>query len=313
MNPTIARIALDWFTAERKALATEIRSIARDAKIDGRLAESEKIELEADAGGGAPTPDELMIATDRVYQVLRGEVRWSEASPGDRAVWRGRMRDIEKFESWWRQTIHDDDAAMVSPIDEAELPPVPRRRQDRSQLQNYPTRAGRQGGVYEGDAVQQWPVPQRSPRLRGYRERRWWNFYDTARFEPERPWHASEWLFGNKNVGDRFLTNLDVAGQFGHDTSFVILAFYVDISDLDALRWVASNTMFQFFIGARPETPCMFVRDLFMGIPLRRPLIIPPRQNFSCRLDYKERPPADLGPFDLVFHVDGLLTTDVNL
>lgn len=43
-------------------------------------------------------------AVPRVRRVFAGEVRWSEASPGDKAVWIGRPRDVAKFltaESAW--------------------------------------------------------------------------------------------------------------------------------------------------------------------------------------------------------------------
>lgn len=40
--------------------------------------------------------DILAIAVPRVEAVLLGEVRWSEASPGDRAIWVGRARNVEE-------------------------------------------------------------------------------------------------------------------------------------------------------------------------------------------------------------------------
>lgn len=42
--------------------------------------------------------DILAIAVPRVLAVFSGEVRWSEASPGDKAIWRGRPRDIEAWQ-----------------------------------------------------------------------------------------------------------------------------------------------------------------------------------------------------------------------
>lgn len=43
--------------------------------------------------------DRLALAVPRVTAVFAGEVRWSEASPGDRAVWVGRSRNLEHHET----------------------------------------------------------------------------------------------------------------------------------------------------------------------------------------------------------------------
>lgn len=54
--------------------------------------------------------DIYTLAVPRVRKVFEGEVRWSEASPGDRAIWKGRPRDIERakhrgptgiYQSYW--------------------------------------------------------------------------------------------------------------------------------------------------------------------------------------------------------------------
>lgn len=56
------------------------------------------IAAERDAGNLVGVDDPTPIALDRVRLVLAGEVRWSEALPGDRAIWRGRARDVRLYE-----------------------------------------------------------------------------------------------------------------------------------------------------------------------------------------------------------------------
>lgn len=43
--------------------------------------------------------DRLAEGVPRVRKVFSGEVRWSEASPGDKAVWVGRPRNVEQYNS----------------------------------------------------------------------------------------------------------------------------------------------------------------------------------------------------------------------
>lgn len=47
---------------------------------------------------GLAEGDLIARALPRVVAVFSGEVRWSEASAGDKAIWRGRPRDIESFQ-----------------------------------------------------------------------------------------------------------------------------------------------------------------------------------------------------------------------
>ncbi len=44
--------------------------------------------------------DLYALAVPRVRQLFAGEVRWSETSPGDKAIWRGRPRDVEHTPQW---------------------------------------------------------------------------------------------------------------------------------------------------------------------------------------------------------------------
>lgn len=50
--------------------------------------------------------DKLALAMPRVRAVFAGEVRWSEASPGDRAVWVGRPRSPQHIESRHGASVH---------------------------------------------------------------------------------------------------------------------------------------------------------------------------------------------------------------
>jgi hypothetical protein len=65
------------------------------------------------------------------------------------------------------------------------------------------------------------------PRLAGVRERRHQPFYDTLVRTTGNPAPAignSTRLFGNANVGQLALTNLQVAGQLASDQTYVALA-----------------------------------------------------------------------------------------
>jgi hypothetical protein len=230
-----------------------------------------------------PTDDELAIVCDRVYQVISGNVLWKECGPGDRAVWKARFRDIVRFERSVR------DQAASKPLESPK--PSFRERHEASGRRLAP-----------------------GPRVPGYRERRWWNYYDTWENvgRDGDKWYSKQErrLFGNKNIGMPFLTNLQVPGQTGSDETFVVEILYVHVSSLAALHWAADRILATFVIGERPATPTLFVRDLFRGIILERPLIIPVRQNFSATIILKELPPDDLDPFDLSFHFEGLQSRD---
>ena len=63
-----------------------------------------------------------------------------------------------------------------------------------------------------------------SPRLYGYRERLYGNFYDSASLLDMHETH--ERLFGNRNIGMEYRTNMYVAGQFPGDSTFVLANVY---------------------------------------------------------------------------------------
>jgi hypothetical protein len=63
-----------------------------------------------------------------------------------------------------------------------------------------------------------------SPRVHSVRERFYGNIYDASDLRVLR---NSDALFGNRNVGNRMLTNMQVAGQLAGDMTFVIVNVYV--------------------------------------------------------------------------------------
>jgi hypothetical protein len=78
------------------------------------------------------TPDELAEATDRVLEVIRGDVRWRDATPGDRAVWKGRMRNVEMFGRGWRRELRAGSPAVEERARRARGESVGRRTRTRS-------------------------------------------------------------------------------------------------------------------------------------------------------------------------------------
>lgn len=279
-NPLIARLALDWLRAEHLA------RVAKGEAADTFVAD----------------PDELSVASDRVYQICSGEVRWSDCGPGDKAVWRGRLRDVEKFEQLWRSDPTPQRNLQELTAD------AERRRNNPNLLPNYPGPGDRNqpfnvGGDFAADR------PRTGPQLHGYRQRNWHNWFDTVTVD--RQVNTYYRLFGNENVGNPWKTSLQVAGQLGSDSTGVILSWYASITTMNALRWAADNVQAQMVIGDRPQGAPTFFRDLFVGIALLRPWIIPIRQNVSMQITCRKiEEVATLEPFEMTFHLDGLLTTD---
>jgi hypothetical protein len=267
----IAKLALVWLHAEHT-------DVARDAELSREPGATVAAKaLRADVEKRVWTPDELAEATDRVLEVIRGDVRWRDTTPGDRAVWKGRMRNVETFGRRLGVSGATPPPGALADLDEP-TPPPPRDRMSR-------------GG----------------PRLYGYRQRLWWNYYDTVEVNPRLAWAR---MFDNNNVGNIFLSNMQLAGQLAGD--FVMAAWYVSIDRFDALEWAASNVCCEVVVGDKPMSPRMFVRDLFMTVVPTRPVIVPVRQNFSVTMNARtDRWPEDLDPFEVTFHIEGLQTRDV--
>lgn len=189
------------------------------------------------------------------------------------------------------------------------------------------------------------------PRLAGVRERIHQPFYDTLVRTTGNPATAiatSTRLFGNANVGDLALTNLQVAGQLASDQTYVCLALrcwmYFDGANARTnYQLVMSQLYFTLTLGNKPQftAPCWYFPaggGLFgfdsttaiynNGVPeqsaiakLARPIIFPVRQNFNVNAEFfvvgatDARTLLNAGNANdqkvIMFMIDGLQTRDV--
>jgi hypothetical protein len=154
------------------------------------------------------------------------------------------------------------------------------------------------------------------PRIHGVRERRHQPFWDTlvrTTGNPSPTIQNQTKLFGNSNVGNLSLTNLQVAGQLASDQTYVILALrawlYFDGTNRRANYVnVASQLYFTLNVGDKPmfQAPCWYhpsgggiwgfdsTTSVFtLGTPsqdsilkLARPIVVPVRQNFNVSADF---------------------------
>ncbi len=240
-------------------------------------------EREAGSLDGLDESQLVDIALDRVRMVIGGEVRWSEATPGDKAIWRGRARDVTRFDRRWRahEGHHD-------PLGDG----------------------ARTGGI----------AGRRDQRQVERAERRFHVFWDTTAVNedgfyspwqgPESPGMNSLRLFGNANVGNLRLTNMQVAGQMPGDQSFYVAEMYATATDFDGLVAIADRAFATFIMGMQPQTQ-VALRELVHGVPVR--LVIPTRQNFSVLLDLFTSPVIKrrFDPFELSIHLEGILQRPV--
>lgn len=192
------------------------------------------------------------------------------------------------------------------------------------------------------------------PRLHGVRERRHQPFWDSlirTTGDPTPAIQQQSKLFGNANVGQLALTNLQVAGQLASDQTYVILALrawlYFDGTNRRAnyLR-VASQLYFTLTLGDKPQfqAPCWYFPAgggvwgfdatattgsiLNNGEPtqesilkLARPIVVPVRQNISVDASFftvgstNALTLLNTGATDdqkvILFMIDGLQTRDV--
>lgn len=154
------------------------------------------------------------------------------------------------------------------------------------------------------------------PRVHGVRERRHQPIWDTlvrSTGSPSTTLQPSSKLFGNANVGNLAMTNLQVAGQLASDQTYVILALrawlYFDGTDRrDLYLQTVSQLYFTLSLGDKPQfsAPCWYhpagggiygsdqtASVLNNGYPsqqsilkLARPIIIPVRQNISVNAEF---------------------------
>jgi hypothetical protein len=189
------------------------------------------------------------------------------------------------------------------------------------------------------------------PRLHGYRERRHQPFWDSlvrTTGNPATPITPSTRLFGNANVGNLALTNLQVAGQLASDQTYVILAlrcwlFFEGTNARTNYQQVTSQLYFTLNLGDKPQfqAPIWYTPSgggvwgfdattpvFTLGEPtqesilkLARPIVVPVRQNFNVNMEFFAVGTTDAltllnsGATDdqkvILFMIDGLQTRDV--
>jgi len=189
------------------------------------------------------------------------------------------------------------------------------------------------------------------PRLHGYRERLHQPLWDTLVRTTGAPSPAivnSTKLFGNANIGNLSMTNLQTAGQLASDQTYVILALRCFLFfDGPNRRFNYLETTAQLFwtltVGNKPmfQAPCWYfpagggiwgldaTASIFsLGTPeqaailkLARPIIVPVRQNFSAQADFfaigttsvlnNLNNAETIDILDISYMLDGLQTRDV--
>lgn len=189
------------------------------------------------------------------------------------------------------------------------------------------------------------------PRLHGYRERLHQPLWDTLVRTTGAPSPAivnSTKLFGNANIGNLALTNLQTAGQLASDQTYVILAlrcylFFDGTNRRFNYLEVTSQLFWTLTVGTKPmfQAPCWYypsgggvwgfdaTQSIFnLGTPeqaailkLARPIIVPVRQNFAAQADFFAigttsalnglNNAASDDVLDISFMLDGLQTRDV--
>lgn len=190
------------------------------------------------------------------------------------------------------------------------------------------------------------------PRLHGVRERRHQPIWDSlirTTGDPTPALQALNKLFGNANVGQLALTNLQVAGQLAADQTYVTLAlrcflFFEGTNRRNLYTRTASQLYFTYNLGDKPQfqAPCWYypagggifgvdggtAGPLSNGEPsheailkLARPIVIPVRQNINVDAQFfavgttNVLTTINAGATDdqkvIMFMIDGLQTRDV--
>lgn len=189
------------------------------------------------------------------------------------------------------------------------------------------------------------------PRLHGYRERLHQPFWDSlirVTGAPAVVLGPSTVLFGNANVGNLALTNMQAAGQLPSDQTFVILSLrcwmYFDGTNARTFyQQVSSQLYFTLRLGDKPmfQAPIWYVpagggvfgndatTPIFNNgwpsqdaiLKLARPVVVPVRQNFNVNLEFFAVGTTNVltlingaaadDQMVILFMLDGLQTRDV--
>ena len=162
--------------------------------------------------------------------------------------------------------------------------------------------------------------------LRLGRQCRWtqclpWRAYDTLSLEPHKQIHHYTRLFGNYNIGNYFLTNLQIPGQvaFGDNCFFIDEAYVTyryDGAHSDELRRVIDSAVVSVIIGEQFAAPHLHAGDICVGFHTwseRHGIgkLVRPRQNLSVRIDFYGDTRPVIHPIDIVVHLDGAVTRDL--
>lgn len=187
------------------------------------------------------------------------------------------------------------------------------------------------------------------PKILLYKERRHQPFWDTlVRTTGNAALPTRNSLFGNANIGNLALTNLQAAGQFVSDQTFVVLAMrcYLFFRGANAVRnyqEVSNQLYWTVEVGDKPlfQAPTWYFpagggidgfdaagANLNNGTPshegimrLGKPILIPPRQGFRAIGEFftvgttNILTGLNMGASDdqkvIMFILDGLHTRDV--
>lgn len=189
------------------------------------------------------------------------------------------------------------------------------------------------------------------PRLHGVRERRHQPFWDSLVRTTGNPAVAIQnlsSLFGNANIGNLALTNMQAAGVLASDQTYVILAlrcwlFFDGTNRRANYLGVASQLYWTLTVGDKPlfQAPTWYfpsgggvwgydaTTSIFnLGEPtqeailkLARPIVVPVRQNFAAQAQFFSIGTTvaldglNSGATDdqkvILFMIDGLQTRDV--
>lgn len=251
-----------------------------------------------DQYNGLPFDGLLSVARDRCIAICNGEVRYSECGTGDLQVWHGRPRS-----RLWDESRLYIDAAGVKHKNQTDaenanveiVAKMPRRKGRRVD-------AGSLGGYDHADV----DLGERRASV-VVRECAWANVYDTFEFSGnDRSSTIVVNVFGNRNIGNALLTNMQVAGQFCSDMMFEGDTFYVVPKQQEGAGDVPwDDAIAELTVGMKGVTGPMLLSTAFVGYTA--PFRIGPRESFKASL-YLRRPCPGLR---VRFHLEGILSRHV--
>jgi len=192
------------------------------------------------------------------------------------------------------------------------------------------------------------------PKLVGVRERRHQPYWDTllranTNTAPNPTVSNETYLFNGTSLGLEYWTNMNIAGSFASDNTYVVLAIRVWLwfrgaSALLMYQLVAHQMYLQFIVGDKPQfaAQCWYFPSgggiwgfdsstpaMVNGLPsqqailkLAKPIAIPARQHFNVRVNLYATGTTDvrtqylnssttIGMREIKVLIDGIHTRDV--